>query len=101
MFFGSVVGRFLAHPALVPNLPRRFVYILRSENNPERRYVGLTSDVPARLSAHNAGQNPSTARWKPWVVDVCVEFRTEAVAARFEKYLKSGSGHAFAKRHFL
>jgi putative endonuclease len=80
--------------------PRRFVYILRSVNNPERRYIGLTADVPARLQAHNAGQNPSTVRWKPWLLDVCVEFRNEERAVRFEKYLKSGSGHAFAKRHF-
>jgi len=79
---------------------KRFVYILRSVNNPERRYIGLAADVPARLSAHNAGQNQSTVRWRPWMVDVCVEFRTEQMAVRFEKYLKSGSGHSFAERHF-
>ena len=28
------------------------------------------------------------------------EFPTEQEAVRFEKYLKSGSGRAFAKRHF-
>jgi putative endonuclease len=84
----------------VAEADKRFVYILRSVNNPERRYVGLTADLPARLGAHNAGQNPSTAPWKPWVVDVNIEFRTERMAVRFEKYLKSGSGHEFAKRHF-
>jgi putative endonuclease len=52
------------------------------------------------LAAHNAGQNRSTARWTPWIVDVSIEFRTEEMAIRFEKYLKSGSGHAFASRHF-
>jgi hypothetical protein len=31
---------------------------------------------------------------------VAIEFQTEAEAIRFEKYLKSGSGRAFAKRHF-
>ena len=79
---------------------KRFVYMLRSVNSPDRRYIGLAADVSTRLQAHNAGQNPSTVRWKPWLVDVCVEFRTEQMAIRFEKYLKSGSGHAFAKRHF-
>jgi putative endonuclease len=64
---------------------RRFVYILRSVNTPERRYLGLASDIASRVRAHNAGQNPSTARWKPWVVDVCSEFRTEQIALRFEK----------------
>jgi hypothetical protein len=29
-----------------------------------------------------------------------MEFPTEREAVRFEKYLKSGSGRAFAKRHF-
>jgi predicted GIY-YIG superfamily endonuclease len=84
----------------VLNSPRRFVYILRSVNCPERRYIGLSADVDSRLRMHNAGQNSSTAAWKPWVGDVCIEFRTERLAIHFERYLKSGSGHAFAKRHF-
>jgi hypothetical protein len=29
-----------------------------------------------------------------------MEFPTQLDAYRFEKYLKSGSGRAFAKRHF-
>lgn len=79
---------------------KRFVHIIRSVSDPGRRYVGLTSNLAARLDAHNAGQNRSTARWRPWAVEVCVEFKTEALAVRFERYLKSGAGHAFASRHF-
>ena len=79
---------------------KRFVYIIRSIGNPKRRYIGATADVAVRLLAHNAGQNRSTAPWKPWLVDVVVEFRNERLASRFEKYLKSGSGHEFAKHHF-
>jgi putative endonuclease len=79
---------------------QRFVYILRSVMDPNRRYVGVTAYVPTRLSFHNAGQNASTAPWKPWNVDICIEFRTEKLARRFERYLKSGSGHEFARRHF-
>jgi predicted GIY-YIG superfamily endonuclease len=60
----------------------------------------LTSDIAARLKAHNAGQNPSMARHKPWQLVVALEFRSEQAAVRFERYLKSGSGRAFAKRHF-
>ena len=82
------------------NAPKRFVYILRSIENPEGRYIGVSSDVAARLNAHNAGQDPSTTRWKPWSIDVCIEFRSEQLAMRFERYPKSGSGHAFTKRHF-
>jgi putative endonuclease len=95
-----VAGDQLAHVSPVVNSAKRFVYVLRGVRSPERRYIGLAADMPARLKAHNAGQNPSTARWRPWSIDVSIEFRTEGMAVRFERYLKSGSGHAFASRHF-
>ena len=79
---------------------KRIVYLLRSENNPERHYVGLTSDLQQRLAWHNAGESVHTASERPWIVIVSLEFRTEAAARAFERYLKSGSGRAFAKRHF-
>jgi predicted GIY-YIG superfamily endonuclease len=53
---------------------RRFVYILRSDSNPARHYVGLTSDVPKRLRWHNAGQNLHTVRDRPWSIVVSLEF---------------------------
>jgi putative endonuclease len=80
-------------------MEKRFVYVLRSERDPRRHYVGLTSDMPRRLECHNAGQNIHTARDKPWNTVVVVEFTCQQAAVRFEKYLKSGSGRAFAKRH--
>jgi predicted GIY-YIG superfamily endonuclease len=84
----------------VPQHEKRFVYILRSQSNPARHYVGLTADVLRRLQWHNAGQNVHTARDRPWSVIVSMEFATERAARQFERYLKSGSGRAFAKRHF-
>ena len=83
----------------MPHPAKRFVYIIRSVNHPHQRYIGISANVVARVSAHNAGQNRSTARWKPWSIDVTIEFRTERMAVRFEKYLKSGAGHAFANQH--
>jgi predicted GIY-YIG superfamily endonuclease len=79
---------------------KRFVYVLRSELDPNRYYTGLTSDVCARLEAHNAGRCPHTTGGRPWRIDVVVEFADEGRAVTFERYLKSGSGNAFAKRHF-
>lgn len=79
--------------------PKRFVYVLRSEPDPNRYYTGLTSNVVARLEAHNAGRCSHTAKGRPWRVDVVMEFANEERAVRFERYLKSGSGNAFAKRH--
>jgi putative endonuclease len=81
--------------------PKRFVYLLRSLTNPNRTYTGLTSDVAPRFTAHNAGRVPSTCRHGPWEILAVVEFQQETIAARFEKYLKSGSGQAFARRHFM
>ena len=78
----------------------RFVYILRSDRDPSRHYVGRTSNVDDRLEWHNAGPSGYTIQHRPWSVVVTVEFPDERAAARFERYLKSGSGRAFAKRHF-
>ena len=79
--------------------PQTIVYVLRSEADPTRYYTGLTSNLAGRLDAHNAGRVPHTADGKPWIVDVVVEFSNEGRAVAFEKYLKSGSGCAFARRH--
>ena len=68
--------------------------------NPARHYVGLTADLAKRLEWHNAGQNLYTARDRPWTIIVSLEFTCERSALQFERYLKSGSGRAFAKRHF-
>ena len=78
----------------------RFVYILRSESDPSRHYVGRSSNVDERLDWHNAGPSGYTVQHRPWSTVVSLEFRDERAAAHFERYLKSGSGRAFAKRHF-
>ena len=81
-------------------IEKRIVYILRSEADPSRHYVGITSDVHARLEWHNHGPSGHTLTGRPWSLVVIMEFSSERDAVRFEKYLKSGSGRAFAKRHF-
>ena len=81
--------------------PLTFVYVLRSVLAPTRYYVGLTSDVRSRLDTHNRGGSQHTAGLRPWVLVASIEFASESSAAVFEKYLKSGSGRAFAKRHFV
>jgi putative endonuclease len=76
------------------------VYILRNDAQPPRYYTGVTSDLASRLLAHNEGQSRHTANGRPWRVDVLIEFGDEHRAVAFERYLKSGSGCAFASRHF-
>ena len=80
--------------------PKRLVYILRSDIDPDRHYIGLTSDVERRLEWHNTGPSGVTVRHRPWSLVVSLEFTDATTAARFERYLKTGSGRAFAKRHF-
>ena len=76
------------------------VYLLRSLSNPNRTYVGVTTDFDRRLQDHNFGKAPHTARFKPWEIVVVVEFSKDEKADQFEAYLKSGSGHAFARKRF-
>ena len=80
-------------------MSKRFVYILKNSETPPRFYTGLTSNVPKRHLEHNEGHCHHTARYRPWTVDVAIEFADERRAIAFERYLKSGSGVAFAQRH--
>ncbi len=75
-----------------------YVYILQSQSDSERFYIGLTEDLKARLKKHNAGEVPHTAKFKPWRVKSAIAFTSRDRAADFEKYLKSSSGRAFAKK---
>jgi putative endonuclease len=76
----------------------KYVYILESLNG-LHFYVGIADDVPARLLKHNAGEVPHTSKYRPWRVRTYIAFTDENLAFAFERYLKSGSGMAFAKKH--
>ena len=78
---------------------KRLVYVLKNHESPPRYYAGVTSDVATRLAEHNAGGCRHTAKYRPWTVDVVIEFTDEVRALALERYLKSGSGVAFAHRH--
>ena len=77
-----------------------YTYILESLTKPGERYIGHSSDLKERLKRHNAGRVKHTAKLKPWRLRLYIAFETSGQAQRFERYLKSGSGHAFANRHF-
>ena len=79
----------------------KWVYLLESLAHPTQHYVGLTDNVSKRLTAHNAGQSAHTAKHKPWKLVAAIRLADDSHARAFEKYLKSGSGWAFAKRRFL
>ena len=81
-------------------IEKRIVYLLRSDTEPGRHYVGITNDVRARLEWHNHGPCGHTRSYRPWSLVVSMEFSSERTAVRFEKYLKSGSGRAGRRGDF-
>jgi hypothetical protein len=48
--------------------------------------------LPGRTGQQLSGRRGST---------ITIEFRTEHIAVRFQKFPKSDSGRAFARRHFV
>ncbi len=77
-----------------------YVYILQSKNYPDKYYTGYTENIRKRIIRHNNGSVPYTSKYKPWRVNVAIAFTDKQKALAFEKYLKSHSGRAFAKKHF-
>ena len=77
-----------------------YVYLIRSISHPEQKYIGQTDDLKKRLKQHNAGYSIHTAKYKPWELVNYFAFSSKDAALEFEQDLKTGSGHAFAKRHF-
>jgi len=78
----------------------KYVYLLQSRSKPDKRYVGIASDFQKRLKQHNSSSSRHTKKHQPWTPVVVIRFENDEKAAAFEEYPKSGSGHAFAKRHF-
>jgi putative endonuclease len=75
----------------------KYVYILESLDA-EHFYVGIADDASSRLQKHNAGEVSHTSKYRPWRIKTYVAFTDEKQAFAFERYLKSASGRAFAKK---
>ena len=77
-----------------------YVYLLRSLKTTTKTYIGFTDDLKARFHAHNQGLSPHMSNYCPWELVAYMTFTDRQRALDFERYLKRGSGHAFARRHF-
>jgi predicted GIY-YIG superfamily endonuclease len=77
-----------------------YVYILTSKATPNRHYIGRASNLEARLARHNAGRVQATANHRPWRLETVIAFRSRTKTAAFERYLKTHSGRAFARKRF-
>jgi predicted GIY-YIG superfamily endonuclease len=76
-----------------------YVYFLQLSNGD--LYAGSTNDLRRRFKSHQNGQVISTAKSLPLTLEAYVAVADEATARKLERYFKSGSGKAFAKKRFL
>ena len=75
-----------------------YVYIIRSISDSRQVYMGTSENLKQRLSDHNAGKSPHTAKFVPWDLECYIAFPEKQQAYDFERYLKSHSGRAFASK---
>ena len=75
-----------------------YVYSLRCKNG---FYVGCTNNLKDRLIRHQEGNVPATSDRLPLKLDFYFAIKDKYKAFEFEKYLKSGSGRAFLKKHLI
>jgi putative endonuclease len=74
-----------------------YVYILKCKY--DKIYTGCTNNLEERIKRHNLGQVDATKRILPVLLITYIAFDDKYRAYNFERYLKKGSGRAFAKRH--
>jgi len=77
-----------------------YCYILSSSKSPIF-YFGSTNNLKERLRLHSEGKIKATKPRRPWRLIWCGGFETEKQARDFERYLKTGSGKAFAYKRLV
>ncbi|MDA2923004.1 GIY-YIG nuclease family protein [Patescibacteria group bacterium AH-259-L07] len=77
-----------------------YVYILWSSKS-KNFYFGYTDNLKERINEHTKGLVKSTKPQRPWRLVFYAAFETKKLAKDFERYLKTGSGKAFAYKRFL
>jgi putative endonuclease len=77
-----------------------YTYIIQSKKD-FSYYAGVTEDLKARLQEHNRGNARYTSSKIPYEVAWYCAFKDKKKAFDFEKYLKQGSGFAFARKRLV
>lgn len=70
------------------------VYVLLSETT-GKKYIGQTSDIEKRLTAHNEGASRYTKNRGPWQLIHSEAYATRSEARKRENFLKTGKGREF------
>jgi len=76
-----------------------YVYILLCSDG--KPYTSCAEDLKARVERHQKGHVPATEKRLPVILFSYFAFSDKYTAFNFEKYLKSGSGRAFLKKHLF
>ncbi|SRR5260221_12137886 len=76
-----------------------YVYILQCSDN--KPYTGCTDNLKDRFDRHQKGYVIATKARRPVKLFAYFAFNEKHTAFNFEKYLKSGSGRAFLKKHLF
>ena len=77
-----------------------YVYIIQSTKD-KSYYVGSTKDLRKRFQEHNQRKVRFTSSKVPYVLMWYCAFNNKKKALDFEKYLKQGSGFAFARKRLV
>jgi predicted GIY-YIG superfamily endonuclease len=64
-------------------------------------YIGCTNNLLGRTERHQKGLVPATKGRLPITLATYFAYSNKYTAYNFEKYLKSGSGRAFLKKHLM
>ena len=75
-----------------------FVYFLRLSNGDI--YKGMTDNLERRLKQHQAGVNPSTSLYRPFILLGYEAYEMKSDAYRREKFLKTTEGMRLLKRQY-
>lgn len=76
-----------------------YVYILGCGDG--KPYTGCTDNLENRVYRHQKGYVNATKNRLPVNLRSYFAFIDKSTAFKFEKYLKTGSGRAFLKKHIL
>lgn len=76
-----------------------YIYVLKCKD--DKLYTGCTQDLKERIQRHESGHVPATAPRLPVKLISYTAISDKYKAFEFEKYLKSGSGRAFIKKHLI
>ena len=76
-----------------------FVYLLKCSDG--TIYTGCTTDLEERIKRHLKGEVTYTKHRLPVTLITYIAFSDKYKAYAFEKYLKSGSGKAFANKRLI